>query len=403
MKKSVLFTAFLAVSALTQAQLVVDSLGNTALGYDGDNVILSDFAVNGRGLSSTCTYIDANGKTYGLYVKECESVNTPPADAPDRSMPPHYGIYSQTDPSTSGYYYSIFGKSYATSGQSGYTYGVYGIAGNGASGHNYGTFGTLYGTANGAGVYGSSTSGDTGVSIGGRYAGYFNGNVRVAGSLTANSVTQTSDYRLKHDIKPVGEDALAGIMALNAVEFKYNQRKMDCGDGNAINLYEEDSPILKNKHYGLIAQELQEIFPDLVIEEGDGYLSVNYIELIPLLIHSVQELSARLEIAEKANAQRVEGTTETASELLAQTTLCQNAPNPFTESTTIALSVAEDVTSAMLYIYDLNGKQIAEYPVIERGDTSIVIEGRSLEAGMYLYSLIADGNVIDTKRMILTK
>lgn len=87
---------------------------------------------------------------------------------------------------------------------------------------------------------------------------------------------------------------------------------------------------------------------------------------------------------------------------LAQTTLCQNAPNPFTESTTIALSVAEGVTSAMLYIYDLNGKQIAEYPVTERGDTSIVIEGRSLDAGMYLYSLIADGNVIDTKRMILT-
>lgn len=396
--KKLILTLSLAIVFTTSlsAQLVVDSLGNTAVGYDGVNTVLSDFAVNGRGSSSASAYIDANGKTYGLYVKECESIE------PARSTPTRYGIFSQTDPSVTGNYYSIYGKSYSTGGQSGSTYGVYGIAGNGTSGNNYGVFGTLYGSRNGAGVYGSSTSGDTGVNIGGRYAGYFNGNVRVVGSLTANSVTQTSDYRLKHDIQPVGAEALAGIMALNPVEFMYNQRQLECGD-TVVNLYEEDSPILKNKHYGLIAQELQKVYPDLVIEEGDGYLSVNYIELIPLLIQSVKELTSRLEEAEKSNAMRAEGTTALPSETLSQTTLCQNTPNPFTESTSISLSVAEGVTTAILYIYDLNGKQIAEYPVTERGTTSIVIEGRSLEAGMYLYTLIADGNVIDTKRMILTK
>ena len=51
----------------------------------------------------------------------------------------------------------------------------------------------------------------------------------------------------------------------------------------------------------------------------------------------------------------------------------------------------------------MNGKQIAEYPVSERGNAQVIIEGSSLEAGMYMYSLIADGNVIDTKRMILTR
>jgi hypothetical protein len=57
----------------------------------------------------------------------------------------------------------------------------------------------------------------------------------------------------------------------------------------------------------------------------------------------------------------------------------------------------------MIYIYDLSGKQIDQYLVEGRGKTSVTISARSLDAGMYLYSLIADGNVVDTKRMILTK
>ena len=65
--------------------------------------------------------------------------------------------------------------------------------------------------------------------------------------------------------------------------------------------------------------------------------------------------------------------------------------------------MAEDVAKADLYIYTMNGEQLAEYAVTERGETSVTIDGGSLNAGMYLYALIADGKVVDTKRMILTK
>lgn len=51
----------------------------------------------------------------------------------------------------------------------------------------------------------------------------------------------------------------------------------------------------KREHYGLIAQDVQKLFPQLVDEDGAGYLSVNYVELIPLLIQAVQELSAEVE------------------------------------------------------------------------------------------------------------
>ena len=41
--------------------------------------------------------------------------------------------------------------------------------------------------------------------------------------------------------------------------------------------------------------------------------------------------------------------------------------------------------------------------ISERGDVHIVVDGNSLVAGIYLYSLIADGNLVDTKRMVKTE
>jgi len=56
------------------------------------------------------------------------------------------------------------------------------------------------------------------------------------------------------------------------------------------------------------------------------------------------------------------------------------------------------VTKAVMYIYNMQGEQILQLPVTERGNTSATIEGNSLKAGIYLYTLIADGNKVYTKR-----
>jgi hypothetical protein len=47
--------------------------------------------------------------------------------------------------------------------------------------------------------------------------------------------------------------------------------------------------------YGLIAQELQEVFPEIVAAQEDGTLGVRYMELIPVLIKAYQEQQAELE------------------------------------------------------------------------------------------------------------
>ncbi len=54
-----------------------------------------------------------------------------------------------------------------------------------------------------------------------------------------------------------------------------------------------------------------------------------------------------------------------------------------------------------ILVFDMNGKQMKSITV-RSGSGSIIINGGELTAGMYMYSLIANGKEIDTKRMILT-
>lgn len=392
MKKTFLFLFAAFTAASVSAQFVVNDSGKSAVGYEGNSAILSDFAVNSVGLSSATAHIKSVN-TYGLYINE-NSTNSS-----------RYGIYSTAVPKSSGKSYGIYGRACATSQQTGgRAYGVYGIAGYAQTGYNYGVFGTLNETGfNGAGVYGSSSSGDTGVILGGRYAGYFNGNVFVDGTVNGMTIS-SSDYRLKEKIESLPSNTLDDLCKINVIKFNYKQREVENAEGEMVGLYEKNSPILTHKHYGVIAQELQKIYPDLVIEGEDGYLSVNYVEIIPLLIQSIQELNAKLDEAQKSNALHDDGTTGIAdADNVLKTELFQNTPNPFSETTTISCTIAENVKNAVLYVYDLNGKQIDQYLIEGRGKTSVTIAGSSLDAGMYLYSLIADGTVIDTKRMILTK
>ena len=54
-------------------------------------------------------------------------------------------------------------------------------------------------------------------------------------------------------------------------------------------------------------------------------------------------------------------------------------------------------------IYNLEGKELKNIQVDKRGEASIEISANDLSAGMYLYALIVDGKVVDTKRLILTR
>jgi len=84
--------------------------------------------------------------------------------------------------------------------------------------------------------------------------------------------------------------------------------------------------------------------------------------------------------------------------------LSQNYPNPFNPLTVISyrLSIAGNVN---LNIYDVNGKFVKELVTAKQnaGNYEVNFSGEGLASGVYYYSLIAEGEVIDTKKMILLK
>lgn len=52
-------------------------------------------------------------------------------------------------------------------------------------------------------------------------------------------------------------------------------------------------------HYGIPVDQLEKYFPELVYEQADGDKCVNYIEMIPLLVQSIKELSNKVEKLEE--------------------------------------------------------------------------------------------------------
>lgn len=377
MKKTLILFCMMACSSVLFAQLKVASQGNIGIGTNPT----ADKKLN----------MDLNGAyEYGIYSRICSS----------RS----WGMAIQA---TAIYKYDRQCAIYAaatnsTPATSGRAYGVLGSAGNRTPGYNYGIFGLLEGTNNGAGVCGTTTSSLP--AINGYYAGYFYGNTYVSGNLTAQTVTTLSDVRHKTNIAQINNTALMKLSTLRPVQYNmrpYSEVMAVASDtGSVATKAVEKWEIDNNVHYGLIAQEVQEIYPELVQADGAGMLSINYIELIPLLIQSVQELSAQVASLKGTSARKAQAV-ETSTEIVPA--LYQNNPNPFTENTVIAYDLPSTTQNAALYIYDMNGSQIAQYSITSFGNNSLTIDGGSLGAGMYLYSLIADGKVIDTKRMILTK
>jgi hypothetical protein len=80
--------------------------------------------------------------------------------------------------------------------------------------------------------------------------------------------------------------------------------------------------------------------------------------------------------------------------------LNQNAPNPFVEETEITYFISEEVMNAQMLFYNAVGKLIKSVPIETRGEGSMMISAANLQSGVYSYSIIADGKLVETKQMV---
>ena len=88
----------------------------------------------------------------------------------------------------------------------------------------------------------------------------------------------SSDAALKDNIKNI-QNPLSKINKLNGVSFTWNSNQKT----------------YSGYDIGVIAQEVQDVFPEIVTTREDGYKAVRYEKLIPLLIECIKELNAKLD------------------------------------------------------------------------------------------------------------
>jgi hypothetical protein len=105
------------------------------------------------------------------------------------------------------------------------------------------------------------------------------GAIKTNSTMSAYNYVTLSDQRLKDDLKII-PDALSKVNLLTGYSFTWND-KADRHPNSVLN------------DVGVIAQDVQEVLPQAVFENKDGYLGVDYTSLIPLLINAIKELDKK--------------------------------------------------------------------------------------------------------------
>ena len=269
------------------------------------------------------------------------------------------------------------------------------------------------------GVYGQVLASGT------DFAGYFDGDVRIngIGYITAGAWFP-SDKQFKTDVNILNK-SIETLMKLKPKSYLY-----DTKNKYGINFYDK-------KQFGFIAQELEEVIPELVKEtfkpamknekgqivtESVKFKTVNYDGLIAFLVSGVQEQQTQIEkdskditdlkqqIAElkamiqsnQNNNSEIKATAVQSVEISDKNAIVlnQNVPNPFAESTVISYNIPVTFTKAQINFTTNEGKVIKSVEITTSGKGNLNVFANDLSSGIYNYTLVIDGKSIETKKMI---
>lgn len=226
----------------------------------------------------------------------------------------------------------------------------------------------------------------------------------------ADNYYTTSDSTLKENVEKI-ENVLEKIKKIQGVRYTLK-------DEAVKNVPEKLRSQYQIPEIGFLAQEVQRVFPEVVIEDVNNKLAISYSRMVPVLLEAIKEQQKELE----SNTQKIQDLNKRIEELekaisgltsqgdfksmessnLSQSYLYQNRPNPFSTSTTINYFIDGSVQNASIIIYDIYGKELKNYKISSIGEGSITVNASELTAGTYLYKMVCDGKVVDTKKMVLT-
>jgi hypothetical protein len=111
--------------------------------------------------------------------------------------------------------------------------------------------------------------------------------LHVEGNVYAYNYWTPSDLRFKEDFIQI-ENALENVLKLSAKYYYYK---------NSSEFKDRGFP--SSKQIGFIAQDLMKIYPEIVIEGKDGYLTVDYSKLTPILVEAIKEQNSEIKSLKK--------------------------------------------------------------------------------------------------------
>ena len=131
----------------------------------------------------------------------------------------------------------------------------------------------------------------------------YNGNIRVSGAVAVNS-----DGRLTQNIVPL-TDTLSKLDQLRGVSFEWDHLAASMGNKEG------------EKGIGMIAQELQKVYPELVVASKNGnqeYLSIDYGKFTVVLLQALKELQSQIDATQNQIQEQKQLTKELESRVSAK-------------------------------------------------------------------------------------
>ena len=382
---------------------VTNNSGN-AIGFNSVVATTNNYAI---GVNSIAT-AGSSGRATGVNSNATSvctnniAINGAAGNASVLSISANLDLQNSSSPINIGHQTDINGGTNASATN----YGAQVLINNPGSA-NYGYYASVTGTTSGIanyGIYATAFGGTT------NWAGYFAGDVQITGNLWNNLTLIFSDKRFKNNITKL-ESVTDKIKKLSGYTYNFNTDEF------------KEKNFSKDQQIGLIAQEVKEVFPQLVKEDDKGFYAVNYQGMVPVLLEAIKEQQGQLDkqtetiqqqqkqIDElKALVQAQAGLNNSsdatanrqAVELSSQTAvvLNQNIPNPFAEQSLISYNIPQNAGAVQILFYSQEGQLLKTVDITSKGKGTLTVFANDLTNGIYNYTLVIDGKVIDTKKMI---
>ncbi len=178
----------------------------------------------------------------------------------------------------------------------------------------------------------------------------------------------------------------------------------------------------KEEQIGFIAQELEQVLPNMVRTDKHGFKAVNYDMLFGVLTQGVKEQDVKITALETQNKELMNKLDAVNALLLSQQGsgnatdtkggatqakvngyISSVTPNPFSTSTSISYVIPENYKQASISVVSEMGVQAAQIAIKESGKGMFVFVGETLQTGSYYCYLNVDGVIVDYKHIVLTK